>query len=97
MFAGNPHGNAPLDAMRSAGIFRTLLRANEVQDHALARLRGTTIDLLIAPETREFEFSDFTQGVSIGRSGVLYTQMHFHRFDKSFVTWTLWVDGIKKK
>lgn len=72
-FVGN-QPDTPQAAMRGAGMFRTLLRANEVQDHALAALRRHTIDVLIAPDTSSYEFSDFTQGFGLAEAGYLTGQ-----------------------
>lgn len=67
-FAENQAGMAT-PQMRRPGPIETLLRVHEVQDSGLVALRGSAIDLVIAPETADFEFADFTKAHELAERG----------------------------
>ncbi len=65
-------GNTPATttaAMRRAGPLETLLRVNEVQAHGITALRRDAVDLMIAPDTSNFEFADFTRASELADVG----------------------------
>ncbi|MEQ8790806.1 MAG: cyclic nucleotide-binding and patatin-like phospholipase domain-containing protein [Pirellulaceae bacterium] len=71
-----PHfvGNRPgmqVGEMRQPGYISTLIRVSEVQARSLASLHMSESDFLIAPDTSDFAFEDFTRGdelMEIGRA-----------------------------
>lgn len=67
-FAGNTSGT-PLDQMRRPGLLDTILRVNDVQEFGCTALRSGAMDLVIAPDTAEFEFADFTRGKELAERG----------------------------
>ncbi len=72
-FAGNRAGMAT-SAMRRPGPIETLLRVNEVQDSGLSTLRNSALDLVITPETADFEFADFTKAFALAERGFAAAQ-----------------------
>ena len=68
VFAGN-RPSTPSAAMRLPGPGQLLVRINEVQDQGLARLRQRPLDFVIAPETAEFEFADFSAANELADAG----------------------------
>jgi predicted acylesterase/phospholipase RssA/CRP-like cAMP-binding protein len=62
---GRSSGGAP----RRPGLVETLLRVHEVQDCGIAALRGSALDLVIAPDTADFEFADFTKAHELAERG----------------------------
>ncbi|MGI9458079.1 MAG: patatin-like phospholipase family protein, partial [Aeoliella sp.] len=67
-FAGNTRETATSD-MRRPGYFSTLLRVTDVELKNLADLHGAQCDFLIAPNTAEFPFDDFTQADGLVEAG----------------------------
>lgn len=67
-FAGNSAAT-PTDKMRRPGPIDTLLRLNEVQDYGISALRSAAHDLVIKPDTTDFEFSDFTKAEELAERG----------------------------
>jgi predicted acylesterase/phospholipase RssA len=59
----------PDGRFRKPGMLQTLLRVNEVQDYGMTAIRAPAIDLIIAPDTSAFEFSDFTKGYELAEAG----------------------------
>ncbi len=62
-FAGTP------EHPRRAGVLETLLRVTEVQALGVTSLRAHALDLLIAPDTSDYEFADFTQARQLAEVG----------------------------
>ena len=67
-FAGNTP-ETPTKKMRRPGYFSTLLRVTDVELINLARLHGAQCDFLMAPDTAEFPFDDFTQAAGLVEAG----------------------------
>ena len=67
-FAGNTR-KTPTDKMRRPGYLSTLLRVTDVELKNLADLHGAECDFLIAPNTAEFPFDDFTQAEGLVAAG----------------------------
>ena len=67
-FAKNTPGMGA-EAMRNAGQFETIMRANEVQDHMITNLRTAEVDFMISVDTSEFEFADFTKAHELAAAG----------------------------
>lgn len=59
----------PDGRFRKPGMLQTLLRVNEVQDYGITAIRAPAIDLIIAPDTSAFDFSDFTKGYELAEIG----------------------------
>ncbi|MGE0605653.1 MAG: patatin-like phospholipase family protein [Pirellulales bacterium] len=55
--------------MRKARTVETLMRLNEVQDHGVAAMRRSVADVVIAPETAQYEFADFSQSRPLAEAG----------------------------
>lgn len=67
-FGGNT-GNTPTKKMRRPGYLSTLLRVTDVELINLARLHGAECDFLLAPDTADFPFDDFTQAEGLVEAG----------------------------
>ncbi|QDU54743.1 patatin-like phospholipase family protein [Aeoliella mucimassa] len=67
-FAGNTP-ETPTKKMRRPGYFSTLLRVTDVELTNLAQLHGAQCDFLLAPDTAEFPFDDFTQAAGLVEAG----------------------------
>jgi predicted acylesterase/phospholipase RssA/CRP-like cAMP-binding protein len=59
----------PAGRMRYPGLMATLLRVMEVQQYGLVSARGGALDLLVAPDTSAFEFTDFARVDRIAELG----------------------------
>lgn len=59
-FAGNVPGTSQ-DMMRRPSQLETVIRTNEVQDHAITRLRTSRIDFRFDIDASAFSFADFTK------------------------------------
>ena len=66
---GNNEPNTPTHKMRHPGPIETVLRVNEVQDYGISALRTAAVDLLIAPDTSAFDFSDFSRANELADAG----------------------------
>ncbi len=67
-FAGNTR-DTPTSQMRRPGYLSTLLRVTDVQLKNLTALHGSQCDFLIAPETANFPFDDFSQVAGLVDAG----------------------------
>ncbi len=67
-FAGNTK-HTPTERMSRPGYLSTLLRVTDVQLKNLAALHGSQCDFLIAPETADFPFDDFSQVAGLVDAG----------------------------
>ena len=67
-FANNTP-NMPVEAMKNAGQFETIMRANEVQDFMITKLHTTDVDFMVSVDTSEFEFADFTKAHELADAG----------------------------
>ncbi|WP_425397116.1 patatin-like phospholipase family protein [Aeoliella sp.] len=67
-FGGNTR-DTPTAKMRRPGYLSTLLRVTDVELINLARLHGSQCDFLLAPDTAEFPFDDFTQAEGLVQAG----------------------------
>jgi predicted acylesterase/phospholipase RssA len=67
-FANNTAGMLTRQ-MRRPGPIDTLLRISEVQDQGIAAVRRSALDLVIAPDTADFEFADFTKTEELAERG----------------------------
>lgn len=67
-FGGNTSAT-PTKKMRRPGYLSTLLRVTDVELINLARLHGAQCDFLLAPDTAEFPFDDFTQAEGLVEAG----------------------------
>jgi len=67
-FAGNTRAT-PTSKMRRPGYISTLLRVTDVELKNLADLHGAECDFLIAPNTADFPFDDFTQAKGLVEAG----------------------------
>lgn len=67
-FGGNVPGLSTI-AMKNAGQFQTIMRANEVQDHLITDLRTADVDFMISVDTSEFDFADFTRAKELSEIG----------------------------
>ena len=67
-FAGNTP-DTPTNRMQRPGYLSTLLRVTDVELINLAQIHGSECDFLIAPETAEFPFDDFTQAAGLVEAG----------------------------
>ncbi len=67
-FSGNVPG-METDKMKNAGQFETIMRSNEVQDHLITALRTSDVDFMIAADTSEFDFADFTRAQELMEVG----------------------------
>jgi len=56
-------------APRSPNVIETALRMAEVQAYGITALRATAVDLMIAPDTSEFDFVDFSRGHELAAAG----------------------------
>jgi len=50
-------------------VIETALRMAEVQAYGITALRATAVDLMIAPDTSEFDFVDFSRGHELAEIG----------------------------
>lgn len=55
--------------MRQPGAFATYLRVNEVQDYGITALRTQAADLVILPDTAQFDWSDFSRARALADVG----------------------------
>ncbi len=62
-----PH--AMTSTMRQPGAFATYLRVNEVQDYGITALRTQAADLVILPDTAQFDWSDFSRARALADVG----------------------------
>jgi predicted acylesterase/phospholipase RssA len=62
-----PHATTP--KMRQPGLIATYLRVNEVQDYGITALRTPAADLVIMPDTAQFDWSDFGRSRSLADVG----------------------------
>ncbi len=67
-FGGNTK-DTPTGRMRRPGYISTLLRVTDVQLKNLTALHGAQCDFLIAPETANFPFDDFSQVAGLVAAG----------------------------
>lgn len=68
VFAGNTKAT-PTSKMRRPGYISTLLRVTDVELKSLANLHGSQSDFLIAPNTADFPFDDFSKGPQLVEAG----------------------------
>ena len=66
---GDNTRDTPTEKMRHPGPIETVLRVNEVQDYGIGALRTSVVDLLIAPDTSAFDFSDFGSAAGLADAG----------------------------
>lgn len=62
-----PH--APPSKMRHPGLIATYLRVNEVQDYGITALRTPAADMVIMPDTAQFDWSDFGRSRALADVG----------------------------
>lgn len=62
-----PHATTP--KMRQPGLIATYLRVNEVQDYGITALRTPAADLVIMPDTAQFDWSDFGRSRALADVG----------------------------
>jgi NTE family protein len=62
-----PHATTP--KMRQPGLIATYLRVNEVQDYGITALRTPAADLVIMPDTAQFDWSDFGRARALADVG----------------------------
>jgi len=62
-----PHATTP--KMRQPGLVATYLRVNEVQDYGITALRTPAADLVIMPDTAQFDWSDFGRARALADVG----------------------------
>ncbi len=88
-FAGNTSGT-PTKKMRRPGYLSTLLRVTDVELINLARLHGSQCDFLIAPNTAEFPFDDFTQAEGLVEAGRAAAEAELPRLKESLGRTLAW-------
>jgi NTE family protein len=69
---GNFAGNAPdtpTAKMRPVGPLQALFRIAEIQAFHMTALRNHAVDLLITPDTTDFDFADFSRANEIADAG----------------------------
>ncbi len=59
----------PLDRMRAPGLFRTMIRAAEVQGHQVTALRTRSVDQMITVDASQFNFADFSSAREMSEVG----------------------------
>ncbi|MGH7137899.1 MAG: patatin-like phospholipase family protein, partial [Pirellulales bacterium] len=64
-----PPDFAQRSTRKRPGILETLLRVTEVQAFGTTALRATSFDLLITPDTSNYEFADFSRAAEVAEAG----------------------------
>jgi predicted acylesterase/phospholipase RssA/CRP-like cAMP-binding protein len=71
---GKNQPDTPTERMQPASLMETVLRVTDVQAYGLTSLRTDAVDLMIRPDTTQFEFADFTRAdelAEVGRAAAL--------------------------
>lgn len=91
-FAGN-RADTPTAKMRRPGYLSTLLRVTDVELINLARLHGSQCDFLLAPDTAEFPFDDFSQAEGLMDAGRRAAEADVSRLKDALTRVTAWDRG----
>lgn len=91
-FAGNT-ADTPTGKMRRPGYLSTLLRVTDVELINLARLHGAQCDFLLAPDTAEYPFDDFTQAEGLVAAGRQSAEVDLPRLKDALARATAWDRG----
>jgi predicted acylesterase/phospholipase RssA len=73
-FAGNTLGTSA-EKMRRPGQLETIMRTNDVQDHAISAFRSSHADFRIDVDTSAFGFADFTKAEQLMQLGEQQAEM----------------------